>query len=56
MLFTIFSQLFNYEFSRPMARRASRPFDYGIEMVKYYDKNVQYYDNNVQYYGTYEIV
>jgi len=55
MLFTIFSQLFNYEFSRPMARRASRPFD-GIEMVKYNNNNVQYYDNNVQYYGTYEIV
>ena len=49
MLFTIFYQLFNYEFSLPMARAASRPFDYGIEMINYYD-------NNVQYHGTYEIV
>jgi|TARA_B100000900_G_C20367429_1_gene628928 hypothetical protein len=53
MLYTIFSQLFNYDFSLPLARIASKPFDYeiGIEMVSY-----NYYDNNKKYYGTYEIV
>lgn len=52
MLYTLFSQLFNYDISLPITRIASMPFDHGIEMVNYY----YYYDNNVKYYGTYEIV
>ena len=52
MLYTIFYKLFNYEFSLPNKRIASKSFDceIGIEMINYY------YDNNKNYYGTYEIV
>jgi|TARA_Y100000992_G_scaffold120854_2_gene79208 hypothetical protein len=52
MIYTIFALLFNYEFSLPASRVASKPFDYetGIEMINYNNLN------NITFSGTYEIV